>query len=371
MVYTSSLATTVVVFLLTCSRGSTNTVCEDIDPVACRSMAQQNANICADPILSKTACPKFCNNCPLTCFSCNLTSSKGICNAVACAAGETCLTARESSGAQQFTLRCAEKSMCGTTSAIKCCSQPLCNDPHILITRPTPTATTPTTTTPTTTSTTPTTPTTTTAKTTATTTTRKPTTTSKPACYKDIIFVVDESSAMSSHWTHMKSFVNDLIDRMPIGGSHGAKLSFTTFTTTYKNRWHLNSYNDATHLKLAVSRLSAHGGQWADNLIGLHYLNNYALSSSHGNRHSASNVAVVISEGHSHYMNPFIASQAEYTEMSSLHKHFHNVIAIGIGSSVDSNQISHMATGSSHKFLIRSGSYLKGIENKVYSLICG
>lgn len=108
----------------------------------------------------------------------------------------------------------------------------------------------------------------------------------------------------------------------------------------------------------------------ADNLVGVMYVNNHALSKSQGNRRDASDVVIFISEGHLHVANPLIASQTELREVTALHQHFHNVIAIGIGTTVDTHQMSHIATGRSHKFFTHTGSDLKNIENKVFQLIC-
>ncbi|KAH3849119.1 hypothetical protein DPMN_091513 [Dreissena polymorpha] len=67
LVWTYSLLCVVPVVL-----GVDGDTCRDIDTQACVLMAQRNPALCQDQVLRQTACPKFCNICPLECYHCDV-----------------------------------------------------------------------------------------------------------------------------------------------------------------------------------------------------------------------------------------------------------------------------------------------------------
>ncbi|XP_045192108.2 fibropellin-1-like isoform X2 [Mercenaria mercenaria] len=119
--------------------------CEDIDPAACAQMAKQNANLCSEPILSQTACPKLCGKCPITCYNCNTTSPDiSSCNTVTCDKNKLCMVKMVKStrtGHIRYSLGCASDTVCdggrkraqhdrqSRSVKIDCCDDDLCNTP--------------------------------------------------------------------------------------------------------------------------------------------------------------------------------------------------------------------------------------------------
>ncbi|KAL4217435.1 hypothetical protein ACF0H5_023885 [Mactra antiquata] len=128
--------------------GETIVTCEDIDPVACQSMAQQNANMCQDPTLSRQICPKHCNKCPLVCYSgetsidprTNVIDFRQS-NTISCNTGEICRLKPHGTGIGSYIAECSDQQQC--THYDICCNSSLCNTPKALTTLPPPPTTTP------------------------------------------------------------------------------------------------------------------------------------------------------------------------------------------------------------------------------------
>ncbi|XP_060581132.1 neurogenic locus notch homolog protein 1-like [Ruditapes philippinarum] len=105
-------------------------------------MAKQNLNLCSEPVLSQSACPKFCGKCPTTCYNCNITSPDvSSCNTVTCDKNTMCLVEMRKitkTGQVKYSLGCATKHFCDNgvkreldsrSLTIDCCDKDLCNVP--------------------------------------------------------------------------------------------------------------------------------------------------------------------------------------------------------------------------------------------------
>ncbi|XP_045180045.2 uncharacterized protein LOC123539470 isoform X2 [Mercenaria mercenaria] len=215
----------IIVCLLLSSAKGTGQSCEDIDHDACVAMATQNANLCSDPVLAKSACPHYCNNCPMTCYSCNTTVPDiTLCNTVTCSNNEICMwkeVTRLDHRNHHYVFGCATKAYCNDerkrdihsrSIVINCCLNDLCN-------KPVPTTTM-----------------------SATSTTRI-TTPPFPVCPRDIIVMVDHSDAGVAYYPEIKSFLSDLVKTMRIGPNN-TKVSLASFGRMYTHiEWLLDSLN--------------------------------------------------------------------------------------------------------------------------------
>ncbi|KAL3887147.1 hypothetical protein ACJMK2_027100, partial [Sinanodonta woodiana] len=69
----------------------TRSQCHD-SSTTCALMKQNKPNLCEDPIISVSTCPRYCNKCPLSCYSCLEVDHPTDChNVTTCQANEECL----------------------------------------------------------------------------------------------------------------------------------------------------------------------------------------------------------------------------------------------------------------------------------------
>ncbi|XP_052791073.1 macrophage mannose receptor 1-like isoform X2 [Mya arenaria] len=118
--------------------------CEDLDTQACALLEKSKPDLCQDNLLSQSACKRYCNFCPLQCYSCDSFN----CNTTAaCYPGEKCLTHTTIStidGQKDILTKCSSPEECDgrlasvvigrrqigkRNMAVTCCSYDLCNDP--------------------------------------------------------------------------------------------------------------------------------------------------------------------------------------------------------------------------------------------------
>jgi len=350
-----------------CVSINAQSTCQDIDPQACQLMHTQNPEICFDPAISSTACPRYCNKCALTCYFCDLDlSSPEECNTtMTCGDGESCLTQTNGSsdGTDIYTLGCARQEVCngqGTGSelvgkrdlTISCCTSDLCNGPATS-TLPTTTVTMPTTKT-----------------TTVTVTPVASTTTDKYSCARDLIFVVDESTSMALVFPTVQQFIADLVSKLTIGPSD-TMVSMATFALLPHKRWDLNRYTNKQQLLSAIMGIKPNLAINSDGLVGLNYVINHVVQSRFGDRPNIPDDVIFISDGswHKNFLSFLTGKDDQHTVVEELHRDSNNVISIGIGPA-DTNMIHNVATNTAHSFKVQQASQLASIEAGVLNLIC-
>ena len=117
-------------------------------------------------------------------------------------------------------------------------------------------------------------------------------------CPTDIVFVVDESGSISySNFGLMKSFLSRLVGRLDID-SGTTRVGLVTYSTTTRHRFDLNTYSSVASVQSAISKLY-HTRGLTDTAGALSYVRTLMLTSSRGDRRSADNVVVVLTDGRS------------------------------------------------------------------------
>ncbi|XP_045180044.2 uncharacterized protein LOC123539470 isoform X1 [Mercenaria mercenaria] len=346
----------IIVCLLLSSAKGTGQSCEDIDHDACVAMATQNANLCSDPVLAKSACPHYCNNCPMTCYSCNTTVPDiTLCNTVTCSNNEICMwkeVTRLDHRNHHYVFGCATKAYCNDerkrdihsrSIVINCCLNDLCN-------KPVPTTTM-----------------------SATSTTRI-TTPPFPVCPRDIIVMVDHSDAGVAYYPEIKSFLSDLVKTMRIGPNN-TKVSLASFGRMYTHiEWLLDRKNNTKQSLLnAIQQFQPYSRRLSPNDIANNInpvshlvLNTHIhLSERDGNRPQFPNIVILITAsgvGHG-------SLNTTITWANGLHKKYNQTVTIGIGNT-DHRQLEIIATDTRHAFFVDSGKDLPSLEHQVMNLIC-
>ncbi|XP_060573255.1 uncharacterized protein LOC132731148 isoform X2 [Ruditapes philippinarum] len=333
--------------------------CKDIDPIACKLMAQQRPDLCADDTIAKTACPAYCKKCPVTCYHCNATvKDYHLCNTtMKCAEGEICMKKELKSaldGHHEYEMTCADKVTCddpwsslsafGKRSkdardvSITCCSDDLCNYPETLTTKPEVfTTAIPTTTRPTTT---------------------RPTTKTPTGCVIDLVIVIDESTSVRRYQSEVEQFLHDVVSPLPISDAE-VHVSLGMFASSSRHIFDLDDLHSKDSVLRALTHLSLHGGS-GDIDVGLKYVTHHALRSRAGDRPSAKNVVLILTDDGTH--NRTLLTSLEH----EVHK-IADVISVEIGPLI---HFGHLASDTHHQFHLNSPLSLSQISRQVSELIC-
>ncbi|XP_045208892.2 uncharacterized protein LOC123560799 [Mercenaria mercenaria] len=317
--------------------------CHDIDPAACQMMANQRPDLCSDETIAKTACPQFCKKCPVTCYHCNATvKDYHLCNTTtACPEGQMCMRKELKSaidGHHEYEMTCAEKQACddpwsGLSAfgkrdmvsrdvSVTCCSDDLCNYPEP-----------------------PTTP--------GTTTTRSTFT----GCIRDLVLIVDESTSVKRYHSEINRFLHDVVAPLPVNDAE-VHVSLGLFATASRTIFDLDDLHSKSAVLHALGSQTLHGGT-GDVDEGLKYAVNHALTPAAGDRPSAKNVVIIITDDGT--KNRALLTSLEHAVHSKA-----DVISIEIGSVL----FAHLASDTHNAFHLLLPTSLSQIAKKVSDLVC-
>ncbi|XP_045208518.2 uncharacterized protein LOC123560386 [Mercenaria mercenaria] len=313
--------------------------CHDIDPAACQLMAKQRPDLCSDETIAKTACPQFCKQCPVTCYQCNATvNDYHLCNTkMACREGQMCMRKELKSaidGHHEYEMTCAEKQACdnpwsGLSAfgkrdiaprdvSVTCCSDDLCNYPEPL------------------------------------TTTTQSTVT---GCIRDLVLIVDESTSVKRYHSDINRFLHDVVAPLPVNDAE-VHVSLGFFTTASRPIFDLDDLHSKSAVLQALGSQTIQGGH-GDINEGLKYVVNHALTPAAGDRTSAKNVVIIITDDGSD--NKALLTPLEHAVHSKA-----DVISVVIGHV----HLASLASDRHYAFHMPSASGLSKISKQVSDLIC-
>lgn len=256
--------------------------CDDIDTSACQLMANSRPDLCSDPTISKTACPRFCKLCPVECYHCNATVlDYHMCNNTKlCNKGEVCMKKELKSfndGHHEYQMTCELKALCdGGTDltfafgkrhlgsrdiSVTCCADDLCNYPQQITTI---------------------------------------TTTAKShVCYKDIVFLVDQSSNLErmDHIAIVET-VEEVVQRLEIGTDKNL-VAYYGYDQVVHSHIELQDHQDKQSLLLDLERQKhhhPHASRYSDTPDAINFLVHHILTTREGDRSNFPDAVVLIGD---------------------------------------------------------------------------
>lgn len=136
-----------------------------------------------------------------------------------------------------------------------------------------------------------------------------------------------------------------------------------TFSTYPHNAFNLNRYTDKQSLVNGITNVRYQaGGTSTDD--ALKYVRENSFTQAHGGRYGVPKILVVMTDGQS--SDP----TATATEARIIHYSNIKVIAIGIGSGVQTKELNAIATDSQHAFTVPSFNSLQSIETEIQTATC-
>ncbi|XP_062602572.1 collagen alpha-3(VI) chain-like [Saccostrea cucullata] len=195
----------------------------------------------------------------------------------------------------------------------------------------------------------------------------------------DIAFLIDSSgSEQGSNFDNERNFVEMVANEFNYG-YNDTLIAVSQFATNARTDIYLNQYPDKVALMQAISRIHWMNGE-SNTHMGLTELvrNVFHNKNVHGHTHNhhghqtitygpraaSVKIAIVLTDGRS--LEPTLTLNAA----KQLHSMGVEVFAIGMGHSVDYNELVQIATDRRHAYRLARTSDLEGIHTKIVEAIC-
>ncbi|KAH3873207.1 hypothetical protein DPMN_036436 [Dreissena polymorpha] len=178
----------------------------------------------------------------------------------------------------------------------------------------------------------------------------------------DICFVLDSSgSEGSAHFHQQLEFVKMVVNEFSMAETSNANICVVTFSTTSQCEIQLTSYNNKTALLENILNVPYRDGE---TMTHLGIKESIAQLTGYNARNNANKVMIILTDGRSteQALTRLAAQQA--------HRAGIDVFSIGIGSSVDRNELAYIATDWHHVFAVDKFHDLPSIHQDVVDQIC-
>lgn len=179
----------------------------------------------------------------------------------------------------------------------------------------------------------------------------------------DIVFLLDASgSEGASNFQTQLEFVGNFSSRFFIGPD-AVQVGLVTFASKTQNEFWLNTYSNTSDVLNAIQNVQyLQGG--TNTAEALYFIRNNTFTKAHGARDGVPKVLIVLTDGQSS-SPPDTAIQA-----GKIHHTNIKVISIGIGSSVNNDELKTIASDNSHAFTVANFTALKDIALELEKQTC-
>lgn len=179
----------------------------------------------------------------------------------------------------------------------------------------------------------------------------------------DIVFVLDASSSEgSTNFNKQVRFVRDFVSKFPVS-SRSTQFSVVTFATNVKNEFWLNEHQSSYSLYNALGQITYTQGT-TNTHLALDFVRQNSFLPINGGRPDAEKIVIVLTDGQS--TDP----AKTQTAAEDLHLAGAQVISIGIGSGISSQELETIASDKQHAFKVADFDALRTIETQLQHAAC-
>lgn len=146
-------------------------------------------------------------------------------------------------------------------------------------------------------------------------------------------------------------------------GPTNTQFSVLSFSDQVYKEFKLNQYSTKTSVISAISKIKFHTGT-TNTHLALNQVTNDSFSIANGGRQDAAQIVIFLTDGQSTY--PPQTLQAA----KNLHKAGPEVIAIGVGSGANTNELTQIATDNNHVFQVANFDALATLQTSLEKTAC-
>ncbi|VDH94990.1 Hypothetical predicted protein [Mytilus galloprovincialis] len=179
----------------------------------------------------------------------------------------------------------------------------------------------------------------------------------------DLVYLLDSSGSVGiGNFQKEQNFIAQSLSRFVIG-PNDTQVSVAMFSNEPVSAFNLSDYQDKASIVNAVNNMTyIAGGTYTSSALA--FVRDISFSSEAGGRSDARNVLVVITDGKS--TDP----AQTIKEAKTLHGTNISVIAVGIGSGVDKNELNVIASDPQYVLNVDDFDALRKIYGSVHELAC-
>lgn len=182
----------------------------------------------------------------------------------------------------------------------------------------------------------------------------------------DIVFLLDSSTSVTEpNFVRMLQFCKDLIAYADIDSGE-LRVGVLVFSTAAEVMFHLNDFNKKSDIYDAIDEIPYIYGS-TNTADALRVMRTEMFTLAHGDRPNADNVAVLIADGVSNFINAqYTVPEAEAAKADSIH-----IFGIGVGLD-DITELNGIvsAPASENRFLVQNFEELNNLADVLYMSSC-
>ncbi|XP_046571858.1 collagen alpha-4(VI) chain-like isoform X2 [Haliotis rubra] len=179
----------------------------------------------------------------------------------------------------------------------------------------------------------------------------------------DIMFVLDSSASIGPfNFNTMLNFITNFVRKFDVGTS-AVQFGVVAFANDVNPQFDLGRYKTRAEVIAGINDVRYHyGGTYTEK--ALEYVRTTSFTSGQGSRSEATKIAIVLTDGQSNSVEKTKA------EAQALHAAGIEVISIGIGSSVNVQELTNIATNVSYVFSVATFDALYTIQAELLQATC-
>ena len=179
-----------------------------------------------------------------------------------------------------------------------------------------------------------------------------------------MVFVMDSSGSVGEdNWKLVLEFVQNVVESLDIG-SHSTRVGAITYGNRATPNFYLNTSYNKTIINATLDQI-----RWKDQETntsgGIKFMSEHMFTRENGDRSSAPNVGIVITDGASNRDANLTIPYAKEAQAKGI-----TMFAIGIGDQVKTEELEGIATNVSMVYQVGDFDMLNTINSKLVSAAC-
>ncbi|XP_060079522.1 collagen alpha-1(XII) chain-like [Ylistrum balloti] len=180
----------------------------------------------------------------------------------------------------------------------------------------------------------------------------------------DFIFLLDSSGSETAvNFQKQVEFLKNFTSRFTIGPNN-TQFSSVTFSTGVRNDFDLNENQNQQELQSAINKISYMNGE-TETHLALNFAKTHSIAVQYGGRPGVQKYIVVMTDGKSNEPNLTVNYANVLKQQPNV-----TIIALGIGSAVDTSELQAIATDSKHVFTVSNFDLLNVLEKELTDTTC-